>query len=61
MRLVRREGSRGASAETWLELRLGEADAHALANEFRALLRRLEQKSDEAGRSYIVHVAIALS
>ena len=61
MRVVHSHPQTRTAAEFWLDLRLSEADAAALAGEFQALLRRFEARAGDAGHRYIVHAALALS
>ena len=59
VRVVGGANRRKTVAELWLQLRLGDDDAAALAAELQALMRRYEQRSRETGRAYILHAAIA--
>lgn len=58
MRLVRKAPSRATATELWLDLQLSDADAAALADEFKALLKRFEPRARHSGRRYIVHAAV---
>jgi hypothetical protein len=59
MRLVRDPDYTMTAVELWRELRLRDEDAAELAEAFRALLRGFEARSTPAGRTYIVHAALA--
>lgn len=61
MRLVRSEEGQETAAEFWLELRLGRAQARALAEDLRAVLRRYEVLSSPNQPVTIVHAAVARS
>jgi Helix-turn-helix domain len=61
MRLIRNPEHETTSVEFWRELRLRNADATELAKALKALLRRFEKRSGDAGRRYIIHAALARS
>ena len=59
MTLVRDAKHYGSVASYWLDLRLSDKDATVLAAELGALFDRFRKRSGTAGRSYVVHGAIA--
>lgn len=59
MQMVTDPASAGIATELWGEMQLSEADALALAAEFKRLLKRYESRRGNARHRYIVHAAIA--
>jgi DNA-binding transcriptional ArsR family regulator len=46
-------------AEYWLNMKLSNADAQALANDMKSVFRRYQQRTTSRGRDYIAHCALA--
>jgi DNA-binding transcriptional ArsR family regulator len=59
MHLARQRRSSRVSSELWLELRLSTADAHAMAEELKALMDRYKSKPPSGKGRYLVHTALA--
>lgn len=59
MRVVKRDAKSGPAAEIWFELRLSRADAVALDNELRGVIKKYEALSAPQHSTYIVHTALA--
>jgi hypothetical protein len=56
---AKRFGVEQGAVEIWLELRVKDADAAALAGDLRALIERYGVKSEQAGQPHAVYAAIA--
>jgi DNA-binding transcriptional ArsR family regulator len=59
VRLVVDEPTKSGSWEKWLDLRLAEADVHAMIRDLDEVVRRYAAKSAPGGGRYIVHAAVA--
>lgn len=59
MRLIQDGAASPPASEVWAELELSDADAGALAQELRAVMKRYASRKGKRRRRYIVHVAVA--
>lgn len=58
-RTIREDGPSGHPGEMWQLLRLRPAEATALSEELRRVLRRYEGRASDRGILYLVHAAVA--